>query len=130
MENCEAICSLTHYFAYLYWCFMKCVKIKFETSHFHKSLISCPIFIKLPLFCSVCILFALYIKIGLKMAWTFPFSKKEQPRAPALFCFFPFFAIGGGGDWLLWYFSFILLYHLEVNKTCRCKKMNIFHFVF
>ena len=44
----------------------------YETSDFHDSLILCPIFIKLLQFC-LCFI-ALFIKIDLKLDWTFPLS--------------------------------------------------------
>ena len=52
MENCEAMTSSTHSFAYSYGLVKKCFLKICETSKFHNFLIFQPIFIRFSLFCS------------------------------------------------------------------------------
>ena len=54
MENCEAMRSSTHSFAYSYWVFKKYFVENYENSKFHIFLIFYPIYIKFSLFCSKC----------------------------------------------------------------------------
>ena len=67
MENCEAMTSSTHSFAYSYGlvktCFLKICK----TSKCHNFLIFQPIFIRFSLFCSI--FFTLSSKIKLNLVW-------------------------------------------------------------
>ena len=52
MENCEAMTSSTHSFAYSYGLVKKCFLKICEISKFHNFLIFQPIFIRFSLFCS------------------------------------------------------------------------------
>ena len=52
MENCEAMTSSTHSFAYSYGLVKKCFLKNCETSKFHNFLIFQPIFIRFSVFCS------------------------------------------------------------------------------
>ena len=67
MENCEAMTSSTHSFAYSYWLVKKCFLKICETSKCHNFLIFQPIFIRFSLFCSK--LFTLSSEIKLNLFW-------------------------------------------------------------
>ena len=67
MENCEAMTSSTHSFAYSYRLVKKCFLKICETSKCHNFLIFQPIFIRFSLFCSK--LFTLSSEIKLNLLW-------------------------------------------------------------
>ena len=67
MENCEAMTSSTHSFAYSYRLVKKCFLKNFETSKCHNFLIFEPIFIRFSVFCSK--IFTLSSEIKLNLVW-------------------------------------------------------------
>ena len=67
MENCEAMTSSTHSFAYSYRLVKKCFLKICETSKCHNFLIFQPIFIRFSLFCSR--IFTLSSEIKLNLVW-------------------------------------------------------------
>ena len=69
MENCEAMTSSTHSFAYIYSYRLvkKCFLKNCETSKCHNFLIFQPIFIRFSVFCSKC--FTLFSEIKLNLVW-------------------------------------------------------------
>ena len=67
MENCEAMTSWTHSFAYSYRLVKKCFLKICETSKCHNFLIFQPIFIRFSLFCSR--IFTLSSEIKLNLVW-------------------------------------------------------------
>ena len=67
MENCEAMTSSTHSFAYSYRLVKKCFWKICETSKCHNFLIFQPIFVRFSLFCSKC--FTLSSEIKLNLFW-------------------------------------------------------------
>ena len=73
MENCEAMTSSTHSFAYSYGLVKKCFLKICETSKFHNFLIFQPIFIRFSLFCSEN--FTLSSKIKLDQLRTSPLTR-------------------------------------------------------
>ena len=67
MENCEAMTSSTHWFAYSYRLVKKCFLKICETSKCHNFLIFQPIFIRFSLFCLK--YFTLSSEIKLNLLW-------------------------------------------------------------
>ena len=68
MENCEAMTSSPHSFAYSYWLVKKCFLKICETSKCHNFLIFQPIFIRLSLLCLK--FFTLSSEIKLNLLWS------------------------------------------------------------
>ena len=82
MENCEAMTSSTHSFAYSYRLVKKCLKfLKIcETSKCHNFLIFQPIFIRFSLLCSN--FFTLSSEIKLILFWISSLTITETARLP------------------------------------------------
>ena len=80
MENCEAMTSSTHSFAYLYWLFKKRFVENYENSKFIIFLIFFyPIYIKISLFFYKNMYSFYWININLD--WISPLSQDEWERA-------------------------------------------------
>ena len=67
MENCEAMTSSTHSFAYSYRLVKKCFLKNCKTSKCHNFLIFQPSFIRFSVFCSK--IFTLSSEIKLNLVW-------------------------------------------------------------
>ena len=79
MENCEAMTSSTHSFAYSWWLVKKCFLKIGETSKCHNFLIFQPIFIRFSLYCSKILALSSEIKLILFWISSLTLSWKGQP---------------------------------------------------
>ena len=75
MENCEAMTSSPHSFAYSYWLVKKCFFKICETSKCHNFLIFQPIFIRYSLLCLK--IFTLSSEIKLNLLWSSSLMNKK-----------------------------------------------------
>ena len=85
MENCEAMTSSPHSFAYSYRLVKKCFLKICETSKCHNFLIFQPIFIRFSLLCLK--IFTLSSEIKLNLLWS---SSLQGTRFKKNFCYFYF----------------------------------------
>ena len=76
MENCEAMTSSPHSFAYSYWLVKKCFLKICETSKCHNFLIFQPIFIRFSLLCLK--FFTLSSEIKLNLLWSSSLSSVQS----------------------------------------------------
>ena len=98
MENCEAMTSSTHSFAYSYRLVKKCFLKNCETSKCHNFLIFQPIFIRFSVFCSK--FFTLSSEIKLNLVWISSLSFTLKYGASELLTFHrPCIVVGEKLQW-------------------------------